>query len=213
MLIDDLLPQLLADVPGCPDATARAAMVNAAIALCRESQAWREIQDPITLIDGQHTYDLDVPVDAKPVGAASVWLPGRRVVSKTMDQIEVLMPSWQSATGSAPLYFHNVAGASAIRVFPIPQNSQRARLTIRAIYQPKLGATTLPDALIDAAFETILEGARMRLFAMPKKDWSDAGLASAHGTLFNNGVVDLRIRTIHEDTPGTLTVVARRFGF
>ena len=63
----DLLPYLLAEVPAAPDVTAKMALVQAAIEFCRETQAWDELQDPITVIDGINTYDLDAPADASVV--------------------------------------------------------------------------------------------------------------------------------------------------
>ena len=61
MKVDDLMPYILAEVPGCPVPTVRFAIIQAAAELCREAHTWNEIQDPMTLIDGQHTYQLDAP--------------------------------------------------------------------------------------------------------------------------------------------------------
>jgi len=213
MDIADLLPELLVDAPECPDATARAAILGAAIELCNDSLVWNEIQDPIALIDEIPTYDIDTPSQAEVVAVMGAWLPSGPLLPKTLSEIVQMYPNWQAASSPSPEYYNNVPGNSTIRVFPIPVNAQRAPMTMRVAYAPIRTADELPDALVRAHQELLMRGARARLMLQPRKPWSDARLGAFNAELFAAGKVDERIKVTHDGTPGSMTVKAREFGF
>lgn len=213
MLIADILPSLIVDVPTCPDFTAKSALVRAAIELCVHSSAWNEVQDPITLIDGVSVYDIEAPPDAAVSLIMEVSVGSNQVLPTTILQVRDLMPDWQTAVGNRPLHYAAPTGGSTVRVFPIPKDSNRARMTLRVAYQPTLTAASLPDFLVNKHLDTLLCGARSRLFMMPKKDWSDPKLADYNKQQFDADKTDLRIVVLHGEVPSQLTVRARRFGF
>ena len=209
----DLLPYLLAEVPAAPDVTAKMALVQAAIEFCRETQAWDELQDPITVIDGINTYDLDAPADATVVSIKEVWAADRQLVPVTLAKLVEVMPNWQTAEGSDPVYYNAAVDWATIRIFPSPVNANSQKLTLRVVYQPKLTATALPDFLANNYLDTLLSGAKARLMLMPQKAWSSPELGAYHKGLFDQGIVQARIDIFHERAPGTVTVRPRRFGF
>ncbi len=213
MLIADFLPSLLVDAPECPDETARQAIVAAARELCRESLVWNVIQDPFPLTDNEPVYDIETYDEAEPVLVMEAWLPTSRLFSKTMAEIGRLLQNWQVASGSTPVYFNSVDGETTVRVFPIPLNSQRQPLTLRTAFRPTRAATTLPDALINNWDELLLQGARSKLFMQSRKPWTDAKLAVVNGEQFEGGKVVARIKVLHENAPGSITVQPREFGF
>lgn len=209
----DLLPYLLAEVPGVPDVTAKQALTMAAIEFCRETQAWSELQDPIAVIDKIHTYDLEPVTGASIVTVKQVWAADRELVPVTLAKLVEVMPNWQTAQGSDPVYYNGAADWSSIRIFPTPINANRQKLTLRVAYQPSLTATTLPDFLVNVYLEAILSGAKARLMLMPQKAWTNPELGGYHKGLFDAAIVQSRIDDMHERHPGTITVRPRRFGF
>lgn len=213
MDIADLLPEILVDAPECPDATARLAILNAAIELCTDSLVWNEIQDPFVLIDDHPTYDIDTPDQAEVVAVMGAWLPFGQLHPKTMSEIVQMYPNWQAASAPSPQYFNNVPGDSTIRLFPMPSNAQGARLTLRVAYAPTRAATELPDSLVRGYRELLLQGALARLQLQPRKPWSDPKLGAFNGERFAAGKINERIRVTHDGTPGSITVKAREFGF
>ena len=54
--------------------------------------------------------------------------------------------------------------------------------------QPTQTSTTIPDDVFDGHAEDIAQGALARLFALPKKDWTDTTLAGARGLMFNSRI-------------------------
>ncbi|MEO8296347.1 MAG: hypothetical protein ABI574_00925 [Burkholderiales bacterium] len=208
----DLLPRLLVSVPGCPDVTAVLALVDAAIDFCRETNAWNEFQDPITLIDKVGAYDLEAPSDARPLAILGAWVSGRELVPKTTAQLNLVMPDWQTALGSEPVFFNSGTSNQSVRVFPIPMGARKAKLTLRVSYTPTMAATTLPDELVADHHEALISGALARLASTPGRAWSNPGLAGYHQGMFDTKKIDARINLFHDNTPGTVTVTPRRFG-
>jgi hypothetical protein len=213
MTLDDFLPLFLHELTNCPEVVAKQAVLFAAMEFCKETQAWREMQDPTVLIDKKHTYELEAPDGAQAVCALSVWASDRQLVSKTMNQIADLIPNWQSAESSTPVYFNSVAGRATARLFPIPNLANRAKLVFRVAYQPTLTATELPGELVNEYHRELINGAKAQLYAQPKKDWTDLNLAAFYGQKFEADKVDTRIKLMHEGVPGVITVSAPAFGF
>jgi hypothetical protein len=209
----DLLPYLLAETPAVPDVTAKQALTLAAIEFCRETLLWDELQDPITVIDKVHTYDLEAPTDAGIVAVKQVWAADRELVPVVLAKLVQVMPNWQTAQGSDPVYYNTAADWSTVRIFPTPMNANRQKLVLRVIYQPTVTSTTLPDFLVNNYLEALLSGAKARLMAMPQKAWTNNDLAAYHKGLFDAAIIQARIDSIHERSPGTVTVRPRRFGF
>jgi hypothetical protein len=213
MTLDDLLPRLLVDVPSCPDFTAKLALVDAAIAFCEKTNAWNEIQDPFTLIDGQDIYDIDVPTDAQVARVMSVWSATRPLIPKTMAQITALMPNWQSAVGSAPLYFNSSTSSTQVRVFPKPMQALRAPLTPRVAYKPTLAATTLDDQLVNDYLQPLLIGAKSLLMLQRNKPWSDPQMAGLLAQGFAEAITEARIDITHERVESDIVATpGRPFG-
>ena len=213
MNIADILPLLLIDAPECPDIVATNALISATRDFCDQSNAWNEIQDPFTIIDNTDIYDIDVPSDGLVVMVMDAWSPTYQLTGKSMEQISQLLPNWQKATGSQPIYFSSQPASGEIRLFPMPLNAQRLQLTMRVSYKPTRTATTIDDGLLDDYQDALLAGARAKLMMQPGKAWSNPQLAQMNGQLFAREIVNARITIDHDRAPGTIIArPARPFG-
>jgi hypothetical protein len=213
MTLDDFLPLLLVDVPDVPDVSAKRAILDSAIEFCGETNAWHEVQDPFTLIDNQDIYDIEAPTDGAVARVMALWGPTRPIVPKSMAQISHLIPGWQSATSSLPLYFNSAPASSQVRVFPKPLQANRAQLTPRVAYKPAMFASTLDDALVADYYEAICLGARARLHAQVGKLWSSPQMATALAQAFTAKIIDTRIAMTFDRAPAQLSIEpARPFG-
>ncbi len=213
MLIDDMVPALLADAPSCPVVMAQRAIVLAAAELCRDTLVWNALQDPITLVDGTADYDVEAPSGAQVVAVMGAWVNGVAVVPKTMDALTAESPGWMAHSGSTPRWFHSAKGAALISLVPTPQDAQRAKLVLRAAFAPLATATELPDDLANEHHELILDGARARLLLQLGRAWSDPRLGEYSAMRFAEGKVAVRIDVLHDGAPGSLSVQRRPFGF
>ena len=212
MKIEALFPYILPDVPGAPDVTVEQALRLSAIEFCVKTTAWDEIQDPMTLIDEQNEYEVEVPTGSRVVVVKNVWAINRELKPVTMTELQRLIPNWQVAQSTLPTYYNAPRDQGSLTVYPIPNEAQGAEITIRACYAPTLSATTLPDAMINRYLEPIVSGAKARLMTAPGKGWSNPALSAYHQKQFDDGVVRAKIDVIHDKTQGVVAVKPIRFG-
>ena len=212
MKIEALLPYLLPDVPGVPDFTAKQALLLSAIEFCIKTHAWDEIQDPFPLIDKVSEYDIDVVQGAAVAAIKNVWAADRRLEPVTMEELVGRIPNWQAATSTLPTFYNAPADLSVLRVYPIPDLSNGALLTVRVAFTPTLASTTVPDSVINRYLEPILSGAKHRLMVAPGKGWSNAALATYHQEKFDDGVQTAKIDVLHDKVQGSVRVKPIRFG-
>lgn len=213
MKIEALLPYLLPDVPGAPDITARQALLLTAIEFCVKTHAWEEIQDPIPLEDGVNEYEIDLDPGVRVAAVKSVWMQDRQLTPKTMEEISLLIPNWQAAQSSIPMFYSAPADLDYIRVYPIPLQPGDGKLTIRAAFAPTLQGSSIPDSIVNRYLEVLIAGAKARLMAAPGKSWSNPQLAAYHQQKFDEGVNSARIDVMHDKVQGSVRVKPVRFGF
>lgn len=212
MLLIDLTPQLLGEVPGCPDITAMNALRNAAIEFCEKADAWVETQDGFQLQDLVSVYDVDAPAGAQVVRVMQAWVDGREVFGKPQEEVDRLVPAWRTQPGNLPLYFNSPDDPALVKLYPTPSNLSGQQIVLRVAYAPSALAKSIPTSLGNKHLETLLAGAKARLMAMPNKAWSNATLAGYHGEVFANAITSKRIAALHSGVRGSLTVKPVRFG-
>jgi hypothetical protein len=206
MNVSDIVPFVAAEVPGCPEVLIKQNIVQAAIEFCTETLVWQQIQDPITVIDKIYEYDIEVPTGARIVAIKDVWASNRKLRPVTMDQLFERLPNWQSSEGSEPTYYNASTDWTTLRIFPIPYQSNKQKLTFRAAYAPTLSATTLPDEVTTKYLDGITGGAKSRLMIMPGRAWSNPQLALVYRTQFNDTMVKAKIDILHDRVQGSVSV-------
>lgn len=207
--IDVFIPNILPSVIGCPDFSMRSAVIESAIELCTKASAWTETMDLVLLRQGSHSYEIDLPKDARVLLVKNVWASKGELTSKTMTEIAGLIPDWQTAQGE-PRYF-NQLNWEEFRVYPIP-NSSNAALTVRASLAPLRTSTTLPTSFVDRYFQGIVAGAIARLAIVPGQAWSNPQLAAYYKTEFNTACGEAKVEIFHDRVAGSMRVTPRRFG-
>ncbi len=159
----DLLPFVLPDIPNCPEPTAVFNLLQASIEFCQKSTAWREFQGDITTLADTTVYEFELAPDQRVTKLLQVHLDG--------NEIEVVAPelgrSYDLREVSGPYAYGELA---SFEIRP----AQKAGLVLRtySALMPTQIATTIP-AGFERYFDIIANGAKARLFAMPKADWAD----------------------------------------
>ncbi|WP_426106368.1 hypothetical protein [Massilia sp. TSP1-1-2] len=207
--IDVFLPHVLPSVIGCPDFSARSAIVEAAIKFCEASHGWTETLDLLYMSNGTHSYELDLPKDTRAVMIKNVWAAKGELIGKNMTEIAANIPDWQTARGT-PRFF-NQLNWEEMRVYPTPNNPTAAALTVRAALAPKRTASTFPDSFADRNFQAIVSGALWKLLVVPGQAWSNAPLAAYHLGEFNAAVATAKVEMFHDRVQGNARVAPRRF--
>jgi hypothetical protein len=206
MNLEDFLPHLLPDLPGCPDTLVKQQLLFGVIEFCQETHAWNEIQDPVRVLDKQYEVDVETPRGARVVAVKDVWASNRKLRPVTMPQLFELIPNWQTAEGSEPTYYNAGIDFRTIRIYPIPIGANRQTLTMRVAYAPEMSATAIPDELAIKYWDALIGGAKARLMTTPGKAWTNTALALYNRRLFEDGILKAKISALHDRVEGSLSV-------
>jgi hypothetical protein len=207
---------VLSDVSGCPTATAKQAVLDAATEFLTYTGAWNEIQDPITVQADTNEYDLEAPAGARCIDILAVYATfasGGKLVPVTMEQLAAYMPNWAAAEGSLPTHYTRAFDFTTIRVYPLPTAPAAAdQIRMHAVFTLRDTATSIPDDIVYRYREQIASGAKARLMIMSKVPWRDLESAAIHKGIFDSGVLAAKVTAAHGKTRGMIIVPPRQFG-
>lgn len=201
-----LLPFVAPDVPEAPEPLVLRNIMLAANDYCVQTGVWDEIQDPVTILDNIHTYDIDTPTGAQVATIKDIWLANRKLIPVSMDQLMEKMPNWQSATGSEPAYYNAASDWTTYRIYPIPYQAQKAKMTLRVAYAPDQFGDVVPRFLVDRWLDEVVAGAKARLLAMVGKPWTNAAAAQFFQRQYEQGILDAKIFMAHDKVLGSVSV-------
>lgn len=191
MIWRDLLPRVLAYVPGCPDTLVIDMLRDAAIKFCRDSHIWREQLEDLYLAKGLDRYQLALPEDTelKALISAVQRQPGSRFRTEVYPDI-------------------NVFGAVRFKTVPDPEQGP---LEIHAVLQPSRTAKGMPDRIGLDYDEGLIHGALERLLEIPGRDWSNPNMAGYHHGKYLEALTDARMAKATGDTEAPLRVTPQPF--
>ncbi len=214
MRLDDFMPHVLVELPGCSDPLVKQTLVRAAVEFCQRTLAWDEIQDPITLTDDVSEYEIDVPSGGQVYQVRDVWIRNRRLRPITLQDLQLEMPDWRDSGASEPSAYNLSTTRGTLSVFPRLQNvPANTTMVLRVAYVPSNSATVLPDFLGQQYLMAIAAGVKAALMAIPNQAWSQPALVPFYRQQFEEGVFNARAEALHDRTFGTVAVTPRRYGF
>lgn len=208
---DSLLGYIRTEVPGVPHPLMIANINLCARDLCNLSSCWADWQE-VTLHEGIDEYLLTLPT-------ASATL--RHVKHVMLDNKEIAPDSNQNIVRTKPWLLTNVGNISAyymlsdmtIKVLPKPAAEDEGKiLKVYVVYMPGLDATEMPSDLMDRNAETLINGAKANLMAMPGQPWSNPNLASFYLSKYTEGVTKARIELITDYGRADVVVRNKVFG-
>jgi len=210
--VDKFITRIAGRVQGAPSETIRQALIDAASEFCEKSRIWNEIQDAQFLINGVNDYEVDLPIKAKPLSIEVVWCNQRKLHGVTMAQLQTLLPDWQTAVGSEPLYYNSAFDWSTFRVYPMPADAGAAQLQIKGSFQPSEEADMLPDFLWERWRTALTAGALALLQTQFGKAWFNLQQADINRAAFTSQIGDATITRMREGASNHMTVAPRAFG-
>lgn len=193
--LNDFIPLTLGlrGLTGVPVAIAEEAIRQAAIDLCDRGAVW-DFRLTLQTQPRVHRYPLLIPEASDVVGIKSVTLNDG-----------VYFPDLAGARTcgcggrSFALY-----GLRAIDIYPVPDEDDPAYADIELWLKPTTDTCELPNLLYSEWADAIANGAAGRLFAMPKQDWSNAGLMQRYLLMFQNDVTRAKNKRVLGRTAGPL---------
>ena len=204
--VSDFIPRVMPYLPGCPVPMAAQAIVDAAIQFCESSMAVRQHLDPIVLVPGQRTYDLDTPLQQEVA----------RVMRAAVDGAEISLTPLAFAPMGTPsqgrpfsLTVTRLDSYPEIQLAPIPDASYT--LTVDAALRPTRTATNLADDLWTLWLDAIVAGAVSAVQRIPSQPFSDPTGAAQRHAEFRSHISRARVDASMGKVQSALRVKARPF--
>ena len=177
----EFLPDVLPQVPGCPDTMAEREIRDAAIRFCRDTYAWQEEIDQLQTKADREAYE------------------------KGMDFINTINGSDLIAlieVGDQPFEFDG-------RMLRVAHANEK--LPVRAALQPARDAARVPDFLYHDYREAIAAYALSRLLLQSRVEWANPELAGVYRQQYREAVAEERTRMARGHSTQPLTVKPVRF--
>lgn len=210
---EDYLPEVLPDVPGCPDRVAIDAILQSAIEFCNQARTWRQQLTDLVTAQSTATYDIEVegllPADSEPLAIHKLQHNdfSRPLATISKQQLDIYR---LTDTEEKPYYFNNDE-PKVVRLYPTPDAAYT--MFIWAILKPTKASTSGPDFLYNDWLEPIAHGAKARLCAQAARPWGNKSMVRFHRSEFIGGYVEARIRDTKSNVQSsTVPYPSRRFG-
>ena len=189
--LDTFFTRLMHHVPGCPEPTARQALLDAATDFCDRTRAIRVTTEPMPVQPGVAEYELDLPSGVEPAQIVRAWMGTRPLALPPEAHRWFAAADAAAATTGAPVAL--LPGeAPAVRLFPTPTDSLE-KLTVRLATRPTSTATQVMDALFTHWRDAIVAGAVVRLASIPGKTFSSADQAGFAASVYQAGLSRARM--------------------
>lgn len=187
---EDMLNDVIPDVPGCTNELAINALRNAAIELYTKSWIYTQQCDPQDTVIGQAEYDLDTFNGYKTVGIVSVAFNDAALTPAGVTSLNRSNLYWQDDTGTPTNYLSN--DYTTVRLYRIPDLVGTLNATVALT--PAKNATGIENFLYDLYSESLAAGAKARLMLIPSKPYSDPNTSREYRAQFAAAITDAKWR-------------------
>lgn len=191
---EEFLPRVLQYVPDASEFIAVDAIKQACIEFCERTYYWQYQSPSLNVVNGQSQYVIPTPSDTKFVGPVQVYFNTLLLIPKSPDELADIyrMGSWNQLQGS-PQYVTRIIKPE-LTLVPIPYVTQPAVLYVRAALAPTQDSNEVDSEIYEQWAEAIAWGARARLLAQPRQDYTDKAGAIEAAKMFNYHINRARIQ-------------------
>lgn len=206
--LDAFVPQVVVELPECPEPVAVSEVRNAIISLCDEALVWQEDLDPLVLIPGQSQYDLDTPAAARTATILDVYSNQvRKITPVTREWLFRFDPLWNQRLGTVSWYYQ--PDPDTIQFIRVPDSD--ISVYIHCAFAPTRTGNQVPAYIFEQYLETIKYGAWGRLMSQPMKPWTNPKLAADYLRLFGAGVEAARVEVTKGRVRSDTTIQMKPF--
>lgn len=206
ILTTAFLPRLLPYLSGCPQPMALQALVDSAISFCEDSLVLRQRLDRQLTTLGQAEFDIGVATPQAVTRVLKVWVDGVEIYAAPADIVDD-----QRITLARPRAFYTVlddAGLTAL-LYPVPDKAYT--LDVEVALKPVRDAASLHSDLFGTWLESVVEGAKARLMAIPDEPFSNPAAAQFYAVQAARMAKKARIDGAFGRVRGSLSAKPRRF--
>lgn len=195
---EDMLDDVLPDVPGCPNDLAIIALRNAAIELHTKSLLYIQDCDQQQTVIGQAEYDVDMFSGYKVVDIVSAKFNEVSLVKVSIRMLERTRMRWENDEGSPTHFYTN--DFSTIRLYRIPDVV--GDLNIKVALTLAKNAAGIENFIYDLYSEQLAAGAKARLMLIPSKPFTDVNASREYRAQFAAAITDAKWRA-HKSLTGS----------
>lgn len=210
------MTRILPHVVGCPDVTAKEALLDTAIEFCEKTLIIRQTLDPLDTESDVLEYELFAPTNQEIVYPIQVWFKGQLLQPVAADLIKNVqayatetISDFVPIKGAPAQYFWLSAGV--LGLFPIPNKSELGAITVRAALKPTRTATQLDDVLFNSWADALVAGTLARLHMMKDQPWASADRALMRAREFRISIQRARVEASIGRVRTSLSVCMRGF--
>lgn len=196
----------LQQLPGAPDTLVDTQLQLTLKDFYTRTTGWRQTVGPYTISAGRDLVYLN-PLDQN----AQLQFVTNAFLYPTLggNTRQWLMPTTSKIIGNdsdLPTSFFMLTPDQLV-LYPVPNKTYGAVLWVTAICIPTANAVTLPDIAFTHHLDTLLSGLLARMYRMPKKSWTDDGLAAAYAKEYAKGVIFWRSHAERNYSPATVPTI------
>jgi len=203
------LPEVLPNVPDCPEVLAVNAVRNACIDFCNETTWWQGDYGTVPLAAADLPYAFAPPVGVQVIQIMSASIEGRLLGATDIDTLDSRVVGWRNAEGEPRVVFRPALGE--MDLYPRPAGTDSYDVFLRAAYAPLRAATDIDDAVFEAYMEEIAAGALSKLLSIPGRPWTNADSAAYYDNIFKAGRVQAAIEASRSYGRGQKQVQFRNY--
>jgi hypothetical protein len=206
--LDRFFPRLLPYLIGCPEPLARQALVDAAIDFCGKTNAVSAALDPIPVVSGVATYELDPPAQTSISLVQKVWYDDRLMKPVPYEQAGAIY----NAPGTPRYYYGEYVDESfSLTLWPTPNRNLPDGLRVRTALMPVRDAAQLHTILFDRYVDAVVHGAIVLLASVPDEPYTDLKLAAASAAKLRAAVTAARGEALRGNVQSSMSVMPRGF--
>lgn len=165
------------ECPGAPDTLVQSKLQDVVNSFYRDSLAWREVVGPYKIVANRNEITLN-PVDqytSVQYVLGAYLLPDSNGGNRP--QYLKASPTLLVGTDVGPPAAFFMMKPDLMQLFPSPNATLGAVLYVYAALRPEVNTPRLPDLATTHHFDALMAGLLARLYAMPRKPWTDKDLA------------------------------------
>lgn len=205
------LPDVLSEVPTCPNIIALEKIRDTIIEVCQESSIWREELATISVVASTALYPLVFTTGSQLAQVNYAYLVDANSDEKWLDGssedaiASASGKSWRTQEGEPKVYYMD--DPKTIRFALTPSKAYTAYIGV--ILKPTPDSTQAPDYIYDQYHETIAKGAIAKLLDMNGRPWYSPDKAALDKRKYNNMKAEIRVAATRSHTRTAKSVTMR----
>lgn len=205
--IEELVPDILQETPGCSEFTIIDRIRWAAIEFCKQAGVSVETTNEMDLEEGESIITIPNPGASHVRPWQVLWAKtiAGPINPKTRHGLNENGINWEGRTGEWPHSYVRLS-STEIQLIPTPEESKLEAMGMHCSYIPARAATRLDAVLVDEYREAIVCGALSRLLNNSKAQWYDPREAQIREIAFRQEISAARPLANKDFMTGDLSV-------